>query len=94
MQTSLDGIEEKRAKKVMKLAASLGDGESLLTSETLERLGFSRPAAPLLPIPGDEVEGGQLGELETQGAERQSEEIGKASVSYDSGDPSFRFPCS
>lgn len=39
----------------MRLAASLGDGESLLTPETLVRLGFTRPLAPSPPAQGMEV---------------------------------------
>lgn len=53
-QTSLQGIEEKRARKIMKLAGSLRDGESLLIPETLMRLGFSRHVAP--PSPAHEME--------------------------------------
>lgn len=60
----------------MKLAGKLGDGESLLTPDTLERLGFSRPMTPSLPALGGEVVEGSPGEPRVQGAGQESGEIG------------------
>lgn len=63
-QTPFEGIEEKRARTVMKLAGTLGDGESFLTSAVLERLGFCRPRAPPMPARegnfDGEIEGGPI----------------------------------
>lgn len=54
-------MEEKRAKRIAKLAADLGDGDSLLTPEVLVSLGFgllknASPAASAMDV-GEEVPG-------------------------------------
>ncbi|KAK1373284.1 hypothetical protein POM88_029477 [Heracleum sosnowskyi] len=48
-QTSLSGTESRRAKKVARLASTLGGGDSLLTTENLLKLGFCRTGNPVPP---------------------------------------------
>lgn len=81
----MSGSEAKRAKKVAKLAAELGDGDNLLTTEVLERLGFSLPRVSMPLATGEGVTAEALGEPEFGPLGEGMEAQDTASDNLDSG---------
>lgn len=89
IQTPLKGVEERRARTIMRLAATLEDGESLPTLVVLKRLGFSQPRGSPMPAHGRDFGEEAKGEPSRRATVRKRGVDGEVSFPWASDSPGF-----